>query len=332
MGDDRPLRYLDPDGTVVYRASGLGVCDGIVLGLARGRRPNAIPEWLQEVYDEGHRMEDVIIGELTALDEYEHLHLDSQTEWTLEIGEINDRLVIVRGHSDGWDITAETIVEAKKFRPSTWPKFQRQAIECNPLYPWQASVYMHAARQLGIEAQLLFVGGAYHPADEVFAESIEEIGVFQYGDPPLPLNAIRRRIVRWERMIEEGLDVTDIDECTPKQYPCAMFGKGCPGESKADEALELTGAWADKARPIIETLSAKQSIIKTANEMIKAADAHKKKAQADLLAVFDEMVEAGVVSQSPKKVTLDGVTISHVTGDVPEKVTKGYALNYLKIN
>jgi hypothetical protein len=325
MGDDRPVRYVEADGTVVYRASGLGVCDGIMMGLARGRKPNAVPEWMQEVFDEGHRMESVIINELLGLNQYAHLDLDHQTEFTLDIGEINDRQVIVRGHCDGWDIADETIVEAKKFRPSTWPKFQRQGIECNPLYPWQVSVYMHAARQLGIYARTLFVGGAFNPD----TDGIDEIGVFDLPEPPLSLKGIRKRIARWENMIEAGMDVTDIAECVPRMYPCAMFGKGCPSETKADEPVELTGAWAERGKPIIAEMEKQARIARNFQRGVDEAKKAKKEQEDALRDLLDDMVEAGF--DVAKKISVDGVTVTHVTGDVPEKVTKGYQLNYFTI-
>ena len=38
MGDNRPVRYVEPDGTIVYRASGLGLCDRIYAALDQAAR------------------------------------------------------------------------------------------------------------------------------------------------------------------------------------------------------------------------------------------------------------------------------------------------------
>jgi hypothetical protein len=338
MGDDRPIRYLDPDGTVVYRASGLGVCDGIILGLARGRRPNRIPDWLLEVFEEGSRMEQPILDHV--IDSHPDLVLDQQTEWTLEIGEINDRLVIVRGHSDGFDITAEQIVEAKKFRPSTWPKFLQQKVECSPLYPWQTSVYMHAARQLGIEAALMFVGGEYIPelienGVVVQEEHIKSVRIFQYPDPPIPFNAIRKRIVRWENLIEDGLDVTDLTEpCTPRQFPCAMFGKGCPSEALKDEVVtvKVPDRHREVVSKIIDELESQGRIITTFQRGIDAAKEKKKNLEAGLAGIVEDMESAGEIT-GKARLQLDDVVLNRVAYTVEEKqVTRAaFDVDYWKL-
>jgi hypothetical protein len=329
MSDNRPTRYLDHDGTVVYRASGFGSCDGVILGLAAGRQPNPTPEWLQVVFDEGTRMEQPILDRLLALEpgHYNHLVLDTQTEWELEIGEINDRRIIIRGHSDGWDANSMTIVECKKFRDSTWPKFQRQAIECNPLYPWQVSVYMWAAAQQGYAPRLLFVGGHYDQSND----EITEIGVFEYPDPPIPLSAIRKRIARWENMIGEGLDVTDLTSpCTTPMFPCAMFGKGCPNET-ATEAITLDGEREQIAVTIAQEMEKQGRISRTAEETLRAAKERKKELEAGLRALHADLIESGVLPSAPKKMLAGGYTLTHVSSEVPEKVVKGYSLDYFKI-
>jgi hypothetical protein len=330
MGDDRPIRYVEHDGTIVYRASGLGACDGVILGLAAGRKPNAVPAWLQEVFDEGHYAESFILDKLTSLSLHEHLKLDTQTEWELEVGEINDRRVIVRGHSDGWDPDADVIVECKKFRDSTWPKFQTAKVECSPLYPWQVSVYMHAAGQQGYGPTLLFVGGHWDSTDS--AAPISEIEVFEYVDPPIPLSAIRRRIARWENMIADGLDVTDLREpCTSPMFPCAMFGKGCPNETAEDTTLELTGDHLLVAETIAVEMARQASIAKTADEMAKAVKKRKKELEDGLRALHDALIEDGVVDAPPKKMRAGVYVLSHVTSEVPEKTVKGYQLDYFKV-
>jgi hypothetical protein len=331
MGDDRPLRYTETqeDGTikVVYRASGLGACDGVVLGLARGRKPAATPEWLQEVFDEGTRMESVIIEQL--LERSSTLNLNTQDEWELEVGEVNDKLVVVRGHSDGWDEHLQMFVEAKKFRDSTWPKFLTGKVECNPLYPWQVSVYMWAAAQAGFAPALLFVGGHYDQE----LDTITEIEWFTYTDPPIPLNAIRKRVARWENMIAQGMDVTDLTTaCTPRMFPCPMFGKGCPCQD-ADDDVTFDAPETDRVilEPIIAELATQASILKTAGEMEKAAKKKKKEAEERMRRYLAGVVERGDTDSTPKKVRFAGNTITHISTEVPEKVVKGYSMDYFKL-
>lgn len=326
MGDDRPIRYLDADGTVVYRASGLGACDGVILGLAAGRHPAKTPDWLLEVYEEGNVAEPFIMSRLAERYDSDHdalLRFDTQTEWELEVGEINDARVIVRGHSDGWDEDHAVIAEAKKFRDSTWPKFLRQGVECNDLYPWQVSTYMHAAIQQGhTDVRCLFVGGHWS-GDE--GDPVSEVEWHELADPPLPLKAIRKRIARWENMIADGLDVTDLSSCSTRMFPCAMFGRGCPSESGDDETVELTGEHAEVAAMLAEQWVTQQSIITTAKRMIEAAEERKKALREGINGLLED------IGTDHKKMTAGGYKLVHVTGSVPPKEVRGYDLDYWKI-
>jgi hypothetical protein len=327
MGDDRPIRYLDPDGTVVYRASGLGACDGVILGLAAGRRPAQTPDWLMEIFNEGHEAEPFILARLIEKYDSDHdvmLELDTQNEWELEIGEINDRRVIIRSHSDGYDFTNHILVEAKKFRPSTYPKFQRQGVECNPNYPWQLSVMMHSIHQLnGLMPEALFVGGRYEK-EEGDDSPIGEVEWHTYPDPPIPFKDIRKRIARWENMIGDGLDVTDLTTCSTRMYPCAMFGKGCPSEAE-DDTVELEGEHAEVAALLGEQWAVQQGIITTAKRMIEEAEKKKKALREGIEGLLDD------IGEDHKKMTAGGYKFNHITGEVPPKEVKGYSLDYWKI-
>lgn len=325
MGDDRPNRYLDPDGTVVYRASSLGMCDGVVLGLAAGRKPAKTPEWMLEVYEEGNVAEPLILAQLLAMEHHSHLSFeDDQHEVELEIGEINDRRIIVRGHTDGWVETSDavTIVEAKKFRDSTWPKFQRSGVECMDIYPWQVSVYMHAALQEGLAPTLLFVGGHWDGDG-----GVSEIGVFQHLDPPIPFKDIRKRVARWENMIESGMDVTDLDSCSTRMFPCAMFGKGCPSETAEVEAHEWSGSDGEVAVELGKLLVKYAGIKQTANQMLAAAEKEYKNASEGLRG----LIEATGV-ESARKFSIDGVTITRVVKETPAHERKASKSDYFQVS
>lgn len=321
MGDDRPNRYLDPDGTVVYRASSLGMCDGVVLGLAAGRKPAKTPEWMLEVYEEGNVAEPLILAMLAEQHDIE-VGTD-QHEVELEIGEINDRRVIVRGHTDGWKETSDavTIVEAKKFRDSTWPKFQRSGVECMDIYPWQVSVYMHAALQDGLAPTLYFVGGHWDGEG-----GISEIGMFTHMDPPIPFKDIRKRVARWENLIEQGLDVTDLESCSTRMFPCAMFGKGCPSETAEVVTHEWKGADNEVAVELGKILVKQAGIKKTANQMLTNAEKEYKNASEGLRA----LIEATGVDEA-RKFTIDGVTITRVVKETPAHERKASKSDYFQV-
>jgi hypothetical protein len=313
---------MDADGTVVYRASGLGACDGVILGLAAGRRPAKTPDWLMEVFEEGNVAEPHIIKMFCEQDGHQY-DFDTQTEFELEVGEINDRRVIVRGHVDGWDAKLSTFIEAKKLRDSTWPKFLSSGVECNDLYPWQVSTYMHAAVQMGhTEPQLFFTGGHWSDNEN---DPVSEIKSWLLVDPPIPLKAIRKRIARWENMIDQGLDVTDLTECTTRMYPCAMFGKGCPSEAIEDETVELEGEHAEVAAMLAEQWTVQQSIITTAKRMIEEAEKKKKHLREGIEALLEDL------GADHKKMKAGGYKLTLIETQVPPKEVRGYGYTYWKI-
>lgn len=254
--DNRPMRYIewlnyDPDSgaeypypveQVVYRASSLGSCDVAVLATAAGMQGADRPEWFQEVLDEGTIAEGVIA--CMWEEETEIPTINDQLEVELVIGEIDGRRVIIRGHIDGESEHDQRVGrEYKKFRDSTWEDFLRQGIEINKNYPWQLSVYWYARGWFEAEV----VGGhvkGYVSIDEegdpgatIYAtpKDAREAGVETFlpviGEvkhklvtaPPIPLKDIRRKIVRWERLINEGTPLSEGRCEKPYAYPCPFF-------------------------------------------------------------------------------------------------------------
>lgn len=247
--DNRPVRYIerDEDGneTVVYRASGgLTWCDRAIVALANGVPGAAPPEWLQMVFTEGVLAE----GDIAAMHEEQTglTLVNDQLEVELEMGEINGRRVIIRGHIDGEAETPEGLIgrEFKKLRPSMWDEFVRKGVEIRPEYPWQVSVYWYARNWVECE----FVGGkliGYQcdkdtnrihdkpngpdddgsecvPECKLRMPVIGELHTTRLTAPPIPLKAIRKRVVHLERLIAEGRAPLDV-ECSRHMYPCPYF-------------------------------------------------------------------------------------------------------------
>jgi len=217
MSDNRPTRYVettdDGEELVVYRASGLSMCDRIFAALDQAYEPMAHPQWFQEVLDEGTAMEDVIRG--TWVDEYGEGEGVTDDQLAVEIKVMDG--VVIRGHIDG--IAKGSLWEAKKFRPSTWSKFIRSGVEVMPYYPMQLAVYQHATKAMGVtDGSAFFVGGLYD-SDK---EEILEIQSFAYPDPVLPLLAIKKRIAKLEGLINSGKHVMDVS-CSTAQYPCPFY-------------------------------------------------------------------------------------------------------------
>ena len=224
----KPNRY-EEGGAVFYRASGLATCPKALVAIRDGMTPTSKPEWFQEVLDEGTRMEDVIRKQWT--EEYGEIVKDDQREvklWVMENEAGQD--VYVVGHIDGiTDVTdggerVVTLWEAKKFRDSTWPKFKRSGVECNPNYPMQVSVYMHAlSDEYDMDVGLFFVGGHYDDGGEAGVEGIEEIHTHGYIDPPINRLAIRKHIAGLEKIMADAAGVSDVPCCDPLQYPCGFY-------------------------------------------------------------------------------------------------------------
>jgi hypothetical protein len=248
-GDDRPIRYeeMGEDGTVtvVYRASSLGMCDRAMLAAARGYPAAPHPDWFQEVLDEGTQAE----GLINAAWEEETgvTTCNDQSTVELEIGEIDGKRVIIRGHIDGDTGPTNILREYKKFRDSTWGKFITNGVEINNNYPWQVSVYMHGGRYDACE----FVGGHWD------GEQISEIYHHHITMPPIPMKAIRLKIARIERMIAEGWSPTDQHEdirCNETTYPCPYWklhtgqGRAAPTTPRSqiqatDQLLDVIAEW-----------------------------------------------------------------------------------------
>lgn len=246
--DNRPMRYVEytpdafPPETVVYRASSLGSCDVAVLATAAGMQGADKPDWFQEVLDEGTLAEGVIA--CMWEEETEIPTINDQLEVELVIGEIDGRRVIIRGHIDGESEHDQRVGrEYKKFRDSTWEDFLRQGIEINKNYPWQLSVYWYARGWFEAEVVGGHVKGyvsideegdpgatiyatpkdAREAGIEAFLPVIGEVKHKLVTAPPIPLKDIRRKIVRWERLINEGTPLSEGRCEKPYAYPCPFF-------------------------------------------------------------------------------------------------------------
>lgn|SRR5678815_2156439 len=228
MGDDRATRYIE-DGTVVYRASGIGGCPRAIVLEANGVQGRPHPQWLLDIWEEGHDWEEAILTEasLTNLD-------SQQREVSLDLGVINGRRCIVRGHIDGIEHTLiPAVVEAKKFRDANWAKWRKLGLAGFDMYAWQVSCYMHA---LDMEAIILIghlLDGDPPKLGDVHASVIDQ--------PPYSLLDIRKRVKMIETAIAE--DGWEEQKCTDV-YPCPWFvyhdeGSRQPREQVSDGKLEI---------------------------------------------------------------------------------------------
>lgn len=357
MGDDRPARYVEPtpfelindddrpEQTVVYRASQLGVCDVHILSVSQGFLGAPMPQWFRDVLDEGSLCE----GDIATMweEKMEIPTINAQAECELDLGDMFGHRVIVRGHIDGeadhvpFGDTENVGREFKKFRESTWDNFLSKGIEVNKNYPWQASVYWHARGWSHLE----FVGGhiagyrcpngsyctpcmkgKLHDkpyddnADELTPTRIPVIGEVQCKRitlPPIPLKDIRKRILRWERMIDSGMVAADVDCQKPFAYPCPFYTLH-PEDDEPETFKVPTGHAAGGAIKRIHGTT--RRLTELAAEMRRLGE-ERKRDQAELK---EHLAALGEDADSAKFITYGSLSLTRTRSHVNEKTIRAY--------
>lgn len=309
MSDNRPARYVDDDGNVIYRASSLQMCDRIFVALSQDYEPMAKPEWFQEVLDEGTAMEQTI-REMFEQD-YASLHaftvVNDQREVSMEILDG----VYIRGHIDGLtdDGNVKTdLWEGKKIRPSGWQRFQRVGVEYVHHYPMQVAFYMHALREeFGTDDfGCYFTGGLYNPDKQI----IEDIYTHHLTEPPVPLKAIKLRIAKLEGLINDDVSVMDVKCPVPPTYPCPMYYLH---DDDADEPPHRAGD--DVIAPLIEEWQR----FKDAEAKAKAIyNADKKETKETL-----KRVREGIIAWAETNGIEDGEAFTLAVGDKTYEIKAG---------
>lgn len=336
--DERPPRYVERAGrpakgeldTVVYRASSLGMCERAIVAIANNVPRAPWPAKFQEVLDEGTAYEDTIRQMHAAEHGDGDGTAESQALIELEVGELYGRRVIVRAHADdviGNSLEGYVLREYKKFRDSTWPNFVRMGVEVHVNYPWQVAAMMHGLSQINgkledIDVVCEFVGG--HLVDGAIVETSHTL----LAIPPIPLKAIRLRLARLERMINEGLAPDEV-ACTP-QYPCGFWNMpwtdGC-NKGMADDGdgdlPEIAATEADVKRYAL--LSLKSSDLA---KQLKTIDAERK---ALVKAITVHWPAEPDADNPVKKVRVGDMVITRIRSHYAEQVRKAYNTDTLKI-
>lgn len=212
----------------VYRASSLGYSLEQLVAPHLGYEPIAPPEWLQGHFDEGTRLEPIILDTLR-----DHGWEISAEQKEVEIEVIPDRAKVV-GHLDGIGGPANAqvgVVEIKSMSGKSWEAFSQHGWDAPGLvqkYKWQASAYMLAA---GLPH--------YMVAWNKVTEELHDVYVVE---PFYTLSDIALKIGEAEKHIEEG---TLPEGCT--DYPCPFFHLHAPSDNPvqpADEELDgLMAKW-----------------------------------------------------------------------------------------
>lgn len=295
MSDNRPVRYVEDDGTIVYRASGLAMCDRIYVALDQGYDPMAFPEWFQSVLDEGTRMEDVI---RQRFEEDNPGLLVTNNDEQIEL-EVLDG-VIIRGSTDGR--VDNFLWEAKKVRPSGWDAFKAKGVEWHKNYPMQFSAYM-----LGLQADGgYFVGGLYDPD----ADDIIDVHTHPYHSPPVNMLGLRKRIAYLEDLIQNK-HAMDVKCPTTPDYPCPFYYLH---DDDAPEPKERPSD--DTIAPILDELPALEDTKKAMGSEVRKLDKRIKELKEGIIGWFEA---AGLEPGQVSTVEHGGVTYELKVQDVARK-------------
>jgi hypothetical protein len=289
-----------------------------MVAAARGIKPKPHQQWFQEVLEEGNRMEPHILAQYKAATGCEFV--DTQPEVEMDLGIINGNRVIIRGHMDGIVMNKygdTRIVEAKKFRLSTYPNFVANAVNVNPYYPWQLSVYMIASNMPAD-----FVGGRYDPD----TDKITEITTYAYNTPPISLDEIRKKIVETEDFIRGGFAADEVP-CVGS-YPCGYYELHDEQTGKGNDAIALT--LTPELDDLLNNWAELASMIKDEEAIVKSLQASKKVLSDELRAILSKEPVGG---NKYAATTLNGAShvISWTRRPVPAKTTKAYELDYFTI-
>lgn len=202
--DARDPVYVDTDGTVVYRASALGMCLRALVAARQGCPP--CPPGAKQAADQqaGIDYETVVLHKLTRMG-FEISH--QQREYDLPVSEG----VIVRCHVDGLvtrvenDGASTSVLEVKSVAPSTFKLWQRKRFDAFPGWGYQLGVAMLASNLPGLMVVANRQTGVLHC-------HVVESASYPY------LLMIQERI----RTAGTYLDNQDEAPC-PATFPCLYF-------------------------------------------------------------------------------------------------------------
>lgn len=210
-----------------------------------GYSPLPTPDFLQEKFDEGKRLEPLVIDKLRATLDCQIAYQNVGTEDGKDGEEVRLEIIpgvaVIVGHIDGRiKVTSnggEKVLEVKTMNGRLWERFYNTGWDTNDKliekYRWQASVYMLAT---GMPLMLV-----------AWNKDTEELARHTITEPPYGISDLARKVYQAEDYINRG----EIPEgCS--DFPCPYVFLHPPKEEveKADGVLDdLLEAWliADKA-------------------------------------------------------------------------------------
>ncbi len=302
---NKPMVYVDGNGTAYYRASALSSCFNALYAARMGVEGGGWPEWLQQRANAGHDHEPLILAKLEQ--RFELRTGGYQDEVVMKVPGTN---AVTIGHVDAWGYPMEpgqmwvthvegklvgndkgrgvidpvlipfnepvVVVDAKAFSKVTFEKYLKGGgMAAFPEYQWQQSDYCHGA---DVKALVLAVK----------CKDNDCLVVDLYMPPPITKAQIFQKIMKIEAAVkvqqEEGL-FTAFKCPDPLDYPCPYF-RHHPNDPKANRANKL----------LDERVAAEMKVIMGHYKEAAAEE----RAAADKKALFGERIAALVEGREVK--------------------------------
>lgn len=208
VADNHDATYVDPDGTIIYRASSLGRCIRGLVASRLGITPIPPSDHMQAIFDAGHRSETMIEDKLR---EAGWLELGRQQE--IVFMKWMARGIEIRGHIDAVGTDRNTkrwLMEYKSFSVDHYEKFKNREMNLvvdYPAYAYQTSIY-----GLAMNLPVMFVVGKREEDG-----TISEVTTREVPNPLIGLGGVWDRVDEIERLVKKG----EYPACAVKKdYPC----------------------------------------------------------------------------------------------------------------
>lgn len=243
MSDNRPIVY-EENGTLVLRASSIGMPVRCLTAAAKGYDPLPAPEFLTKAAESGNRYERIVKDRLRG----EGWAITGEQDY-VDVP-VSERIVI-RGHLDAWHIFppdisgvlgfewatlvapgSDMMLEVKSMSGRVFDKWLSQGFAGFESYAWQLSVYMRAT---GRPALYVVVN---RDDDAVYDFRVVDV-------PPVPWQQVRQKAM----LVDYWRKRADMPECTGHTYLCP-FDYLCDRRELAFEEIE------DGSLPTIDRLAA----------------------------------------------------------------------------
>lgn len=203
MSDDRNPVYRE-NGTLVFRASSVGMSLKALVALIMGFEPVPSSKRLEEIFETGHRLEPEIVEGARGYDQYLDIEETDENGRQFEVElQVTDN-AIIRGHVDGLAYDDEFkepqfVVEAKSFGDSLFRQHINGSLfNNNPYYRDQLTVYMEAT---GLPA-LYAVGEKVE--DENGDITLGDVDVEEIPTPPGNINKIKAKLIKAMELADKG--------------------------------------------------------------------------------------------------------------------------------